>query len=431
MGIADTIFFKLIIIYKIFDLLVDNSHYFVYNCQLIIPEGIYMIGERLTQIRLAQNLTLDALAEKMGGVITKQALSKYELNQIQPSPLVLTKLSVALGVKTSYFLSPSTISVKFIAYREKTSLPPREKARVQSVVTQCLEDRVRIQTLIGQTKTNATPWNQLSISTLEDAEKQADYLRQLWKLGTSPIRNVIGTLEEHQLCVLSIEADEKFDGISALGYDSTGNILAGAIVSQQDIPGERQRLTVTHELGHLVLKIPNSIEEEKAAFRFCSAFLAPADQLTKQIGSKRSYIDIAELLIIKKQFGISLQALIRRLFTLGIISDSYYRRWCIYISKQGWKKHEPDELERETPQWLNRNLTRLVGEGAINREEAEHVLGSSIHIEGSKTLEKRRAFLKLSVEKRRQLLNDQVKQLSEYYEKEAEYLESEEDINDY
>ena len=60
-----------------------------------------MIGERLIQLRLAQNLTLDALAEKMGGIVTKQALSKYEQNQAQPSPIVLTKLSAALGVKAS------------------------------------------------------------------------------------------------------------------------------------------------------------------------------------------------------------------------------------------------------------------------------------------------------------------------------------------
>ena len=35
-----------------------------------------MIGERLTQLRLARNLTLDALSAKMGGIVTKQALVK-------------------------------------------------------------------------------------------------------------------------------------------------------------------------------------------------------------------------------------------------------------------------------------------------------------------------------------------------------------------
>jgi len=390
-----------------------------------------MIGERLTQLRLARNLTLDALSAKMGGIVTKQALSKYELDQAQPSPLVLTKLSAALGVKASYFLSQCQIRVEFIAYRKKLSLTEREKTRVKSVVTQCLEDRIRVQTLVGQTKTDVLPWNKLAISSLEDAEKQASHMRTLWELGASPISDVVGTLEEHQLCVLSIEADEKFDGMSALGYDTTGNILAGAIVSREDVPGERQRLNLTHELGHLVLKIPGSIDEEEAAFRFASAFLAPADRLIKQVGSQRSYIHISELLILKKQFGISIQALLRRMRELGIINDSYYRRWCIYISKTGWKKHEPDELARERPQWLTRNLSRLVGEGAIPREEAERMLGAGIDVDEPNRLAQRHAFLKLPMDKRRQLLAEHAKLLSEYYEKEAEYLTSEDAINDY
>jgi transcriptional regulator with XRE-family HTH domain len=89
-----------------------------------------MIGKRLNQLRLARNLTLDALSAKIGGIVTKQALSKYEQNQAQPSPLVLTKLSASLGVKANYFLSPPQIEVKFVAYRKATSLLPREKARV-------------------------------------------------------------------------------------------------------------------------------------------------------------------------------------------------------------------------------------------------------------------------------------------------------------
>jgi Zn-dependent peptidase ImmA (M78 family)/transcriptional regulator with XRE-family HTH domain len=390
-----------------------------------------MIGERLTQLRLAQNLTLEALSEKMGGIVTKQALSKYEQSQAQPSPLVLTKLSAALGVKANYFLSPPQISVKFIAYRKATSLLEREKSRVKSVVAQSLEDRIRVQTLIGQTKTDILPWNKLEISSVEDTERQASHMRELWELGTSPVSNVVGTFEEHQLCVLSIEADEKFDGISALGCDASGNILAGAIVSRQGIPGERQRLNLTHELGHLVLKIPPRIDEEEAAFRFGSAFLAPSERLIKEIGTKRSYIHISELQILKKQFGISIQALLRRMLELGIINETYYRRWCIYISKTGLKKQEPGELAIETPQWMTRNLSRLVGEGAITREEGERMLGTKIDVEQPPKIVQRRAFLQLPIEKRRQLLAEQAKRLSEYYEKEAEYLTSEDDINDY
>lgn len=390
-----------------------------------------MFGERLVQLRLARNLTLEALSAQIGGIVTRQALSKYEQNKAQPSPLVLTKLSAALGVKSNYFLSPSQITVEFVAYRKATSLLEREKARVKSVVTQCLEDRIRVQMLIGQTQTDILPWNKLEISSLEDTERQAKHMRALWELGASSIGDVVGTFEEHQLCVLSIKADEKFDGISALGYDMSGKILAGAIVSRQDIPGERQRLNLTHELGHLVLKVPANIDEEKAAFRFGSAFLIPAEQLIKAVGTTRSYIHISELLILKKQFGISIQALLHRMQELGIISDSYYRRWCIFINKSGWKKEEPDELVRETPQWLKRNLSRLVGESAVTREEAERMLGGTIELDQYTRITQRQEFLRLPMDKRRQILAEQACRLAEYYENEVEYLPSEDPIIDY
>jgi Zn-dependent peptidase ImmA (M78 family)/transcriptional regulator with XRE-family HTH domain len=390
-----------------------------------------MIGERLTQLRLAQNLTLDSLSEKMGGIVTKQALSKYEQNQAQPSPLVLTKLSAALGVKANFLLTPLEIQVKFLAYRSATSLPERERQRVKSVITQCLEDRIWVQTMVGQSHPNAIPWQKLQVTSLEDTETQANYMRKLWDLGSSSISDVTGTLEEHQICVLSIEADEKFDGMSALAYDSSGDVMAGAIVSRRDVPGERQRLNITHELGHLVLNISPNVDEEKAAFRFGSAFLAPAEQLFKSIGIKRSYINISELLILKKQFGISIQALLHRMLELGIINDTYYKRWCIFINKTGWKKQEPDEFVPEKPQWFTRNLSRLVGEGAITKEEAERVLGESIDMNKQLKLSPRQAFLKLPIEQRRLLLEKQVKSLEDYYENEVEDLTTEDGIIDY
>jgi hypothetical protein len=116
---------------------------------------------------------------------------------------------------------------------------------------------------------------------------------------------------------------------------------------------------------------------------------------------------------------------------LGIINDSYYRRWFVYIGKQGWKKQEPDELPTETPQWLKRNLSRLVGEGAISQEEAERILGASIDVQQPRDIVQRRAFLGLPMEQRRKKLAVQAKLLAGYYEKEAEFLTTEEEINDY
>ena len=66
----------------------------------------------------------------------------------------------------------------------------------------------------------------------------------------------------------------------------------------------------------------------------------------------------------------------------------------------------------------------------MTRDEAERMLGAGIDAPEPAETVQRRAFLSLPADKRRQLLAEQAKLLSEYYETEAEYLTSEDPVND-
>ena len=59
------------------------------------------------------------------------------------------------------------------------------------------------------------------------------------------------------------------------------------------------------------------------------------------MGDRRSFISIEELLLLKQRFGMSMQALLYRLRNLGIITESYYKQWCMDISRLGWRRDEP------------------------------------------------------------------------------------------
>src|SRR2546423_14610726 len=80
---------------------------------------------RIRQLRLARGLSLDELANAMGGIVTKQALSKYELGTSKPSAPVLNQLARALGVKAMELWTAPTLEVKFLGYRKRVSLPQR------------------------------------------------------------------------------------------------------------------------------------------------------------------------------------------------------------------------------------------------------------------------------------------------------------------
>jgi hypothetical protein len=230
-------------------------------------------------------------------------------------------------------------------------------------------------------------------------------------------------LENRLIHVLEIDAGERFDGISAVAYDEEDCVKAAAVVTRRGVVGERQRLNITHELGHLVLDISKDIDEEKAAFRFGTAFLAPAEVVFREVGPKRAFIQPEELLLLKRRFGMSIQALLYRLRDLGIIAESYYKQWCMDINRLGWKKQEPLDLLPEQPQWLRQNVLRALAEGLVTQEEAERMLGETVKGKEPITLRQRRAFMKLPLEKRRRILTEQAEKMAAYYKQDLEWKE--------
>lgn len=382
-----------------------------------------MFASRLKQLRLARGFTLDALAEKMGGVVTKQALSKYEKGAASPTPVVLTRLAEALCIKSAELFRETTVKIEMVAYRKRAALLKRDQETIESFVKESLEERIRLQSLFqGQAKLNL-PVKKFRVARLEDAEKAAEALRKKWNLGEAPIANVIALLEDQLVHVFEIDrTSEKFDGISALAFDQEGVLKAAAVVSRNMIAGERQRLNIVHELGHVVLDVAEGVDEEKAAFRFAGAFLTPATVLYREVGRTRTSIQLRELLLIKKLFGMSIQALLFRLRDLGIINDSTYTWSCIQVNRMGMRKKEAGELPREEPQWLKRNVLRAVSEGVLPRDEAERLLGEPLAEEHRQFLD-RRAFMKLPVEERRKILEEQAKALQKHYEQLTEQEE--------
>jgi hypothetical protein len=243
----------------------------------------------------------------------------------------------------------------------------------------------------------------------------------VWQLGLDPIANVTDVLECHSVQVLEIDAGEKFDGISAVAYDDGGQKRSAAVVTRRGVPGERQRLSLAHELGHLVLKIPETVDQETTAFRFGAAFLAPATLVRQEVGRKRAFIQSQELMLLKRQYGMSIQALLRRLRDLEIITESYYRQWCVNVNRLQWRRREPLEMPPEQPQWMRRAMLHALAEGLISGEDAQTMMGESGLGELALPSIERRSFMKLPPEERRRILAEQAERATAYYEHDPEW----------
>lgn len=371
---------------------------------------------RIKQIRLARGYSLDELADAMGGIVTKQALSKYERGLSMPSPSVRNRLARALNVKALQLWSEPELTVKFVAYRKRSTLPKKAQAAIQALVEEKLEERARLQDYCFWSVQFDAPIEKYPVSHEADAEAVAGKVRDHWKLGVDPIANLTAVLEDHLVHVIEVDAPEKFDGISAIAEDEGGKPKAAAVVSRSKCPGDRQRLSLAHELAHLVMKPAKSVDEERAAFRFAGAFLAPESCLKREVGEKRTSVRIEELLILKQRFGMSMQALLRRMSDLEIISPTTYKWSCVHLSQLGYRKQEPQEIKRESSEWLRQAGLRCWAEGFITQQEAERLVGQKLDEKQSPTSLRRTAFLKLSAEERRRILEEQATQMQEHYE---------------
>jgi Zn-dependent peptidase ImmA (M78 family)/DNA-binding XRE family transcriptional regulator len=370
---------------------------------------------RIKQFRLARGYSLDQLASAMGGIVTKQSLSKYERGLSMPSAHVSNRLAGALEVKAMRLWAEPALSVRFVAFRKRSTLPAKAQTAIQALAMEKLEERTHLQEYCFAVPFEV-PIEKYGVTSEEEAEEAASKVRDLWKLGVDPIANVTAVLEDHLVHVIEVDAPEKFDGISAVAETEDGEAKAAAVVSRTACPGDRQRLSLAHELGHLVMKLSKKVDEEKAAFRFAGAFLAPRASLQREVGERRTTVRIEELLILKQRFGMSMQALLRRMCDLEIITATTYKWACVHLSRLGYRKNEPQPIRREVSEWLRQAGLRCWAEGFITRQEAEHLVGQRLNEEESPTSLRRRAFLKLSLEERRRILEEQATQMQKSYE---------------
>ncbi len=381
-----------------------------------------MDGERLRILRLSRDMSLDDLADATGVIVSKQMLSRYERGLSAPTPRVVTALAKALGVPVSRLLESPKVNVEPVAYRKRASLKKGDEHRITSLLTTELELRVRLQEANGFAPPKL-PILKISAKSVDEAEGAAERIRDEWDLGEAPIMSLVDEMESRLVHVIEVDAPPTFDGLSLVAYDERRKPIAVAAAIRKGISGDRQRLSLAHELGHILLLLGDDVDEEKAAYRFAGALLAPAEALRREVGARRSAVDLKELALLKQRYRMSLQALVFRLRELAIISDNHAKDWFIQIRARGWGKVEPWEVAHEEPTWIKRNVHRAMAEGVLRRDEAKEMLGNEemeMPRQSSDLLE----MMQMTREERRRMLEDSVTESASDYVADSDWLDA-------
>lgn len=334
------------------------------------------IGNNLKRIRLLKNLSLKDAGNLLN--MTATAISKYEKGKILPDSKKLIDFANAYNVKSIELLKVyNAPKMKFTSFRKKKRLTGQNLELLEELIQDEVYKYLEIIEM-NNIDTDNIKLKKYSCNNFEDVEKAANDFRNYIKISSKqPISDLINILENLGIIIIQIKNPnnrfDDFDGLSEI----VNNIPV--IVLLDDIKdGARQRFTIAHELGHLILNINNDeLDEEKLCNRFASALLMPKEAITNEFGYSRRNINFFELTAFKNEFKVSYTTIIYRLKDLNIISEYLYKKLSIFLS-QRIGKNDPKPIPPEISFQFKKIVYKLEADEIISVNKACELLGFTI-----------------------------------------------------
>lgn len=293
---------------------------------------------------------------------------------------MLIKLAKSLKVKMDYFFVPSTVELGDVNFRKKSSFSAKKVNALREEIKIKLANYLEIENILQIKNSFDNPLKKWKISSLEDIEEVVHDLRNEWEIGFDPIHNIIQLLEDKEIKIIEIdEPENNFDGLA-----TTINDKYPVIVINKNFNVERKRFTLLHELGHLLLELPECEVkyEENVCNRFASEFLFPINLVIKEFGEKRDAISLRELIEVQKKYGISIKAIIYRLKDSTVFSENRVAEFYKKINYNPSLKREVDEERFKTPEVSNRFeqlVYRALSQELISASKAASLLNVNIN----------------------------------------------------
>ncbi len=301
-----------------------------------------MNTDNLTLARKYLGLNQKEFAEQ---VQVSQALISQIENGLKPIPEeIIKKLSHLLG--DTFFSQKSSNPNLKVHYRVSST--------IAKSILNSFEARIELisNNINSMLETVDIPQNRIPKLDLEDFELDAKYvaneIRGYLGLGRKPVGDLINILEKNGVIVhfydfdFVSEQNKTLDGVSFM----MGGVPV--ILVNNKIQNSRKYFTIAHELGHIVMHLPENIivaknrDIEKEANEFASEFLVPTEAIREELVN----ISIDKLFMLKFKWKISASAILYKAKDVTLSYDQY-RRWVQKTSQ--WKKHEPMDVDIVKP----------------------------------------------------------------------------------
>jgi Zn-dependent peptidase ImmA (M78 family)/DNA-binding XRE family transcriptional regulator len=305
-------------------------------------------GERVRQARELKGMTQTKLASLIG--VSQAAIAQIESGAFVASDDLITAIANRTSQPVQFFHQPPApeFDVGSLLFRSHASMTKRELSEAYRYAQVMYDIAVRMQQQL-----RAMPVK-IPKLTGSPAAAARDVRKALRVPLDQPAPHLLNVLEWNGAMVIVIPNVPSRDAFS-LWHNETPILAVSA-----DRPGDRSRMSVAHELAHLVLHAGKNRlgVDEGEADEFAAEFLMPEAVMRKSIQTPVTLSSLAE---IKSIWRVSIQALVRRAKDLDIITDRQYRYLFEQLSSLGWRTSEPVSIETEKPRAIRQMAEMLYG----------------------------------------------------------------------
>jgi Zn-dependent peptidase ImmA (M78 family)/transcriptional regulator with XRE-family HTH domain len=307
-------------------------------------------SEMIKLARESRGLSQAELCEQLN--VAQGTISKIENKLIECSNQLAEQIATKLNYPVSFFsrkehIFPSSI----MYYRRKITLGKKvlnqAEARMNIV-------RMGIERLLENVELPELSIGRWDVERHGSPTMAARFMRETWRVPKGRIDNLTNLLESKGIVVFHFDfGSEKLDGLSF--YAEKGQPI---IFVNKTLPGDRLRLTIAHEMGHLYMHIGQQVslerDIEEEAFEFASEFLVPLNEFN----ALASTVDLRFLSDQKRYWKVSMSALVFKARKNNLISENQAKYLFQQMSALGYRKSEPPELgvEREQPTLLKSTI---------------------------------------------------------------------------
>lgn len=300
--------------------------------------------KQLTFVREYLGYSQTELASKIPG-LSQSNLSKFEKGLGVLSAEVVKRIIDFLGFPEEFYNIRIDNNVYNAHYRRKSGISKKNRCyidysnKIIGYLVDEMSDSVEF------------PEMNLRFIDLEEGytpESAAKFTRRYMGIPDSePVKDICSLLEKYGVIIVEKDYDEDiFDGVSFI--TDKGSFV---LVLNKNFSNDHKRLTIAHELGHIIMHlshsypIPDYRDKEDEAFRFAAEFLMPAESIKPALNNLR----LSYLAPLKQYWLTSMASIIKRAKSLSCIDEKKYKYLYIELSRKGYKKHEPINVEIDEP----------------------------------------------------------------------------------